>query len=58
MDLLRFPSGKRVNTFDEALVMKSELTEIPGIGKNMAGHLISAGYTSIDSLKGQSPDEI
>jgi len=36
----------------------TDLTKIPGIGKNMAQHLIAAGYPNIDSLKGQSPDEI
>jgi hypothetical protein len=38
--------------------LKSELTKIPGIGKNMAQHLIRAGYPDIAALKGQSPDEI
>ena len=38
--------------------MDSNLREIPGIGKNMAQHLISAGFPTIDSLKGQDPDEI
>ncbi|MEN6349968.1 MAG: helix-hairpin-helix domain-containing protein [Syntrophomonas sp.] len=38
--------------------MKSELTKIPGIGKNMAEHLIKAGYPTIDTLKGQNPDDI
>lgn len=39
-------------------MIKSELEQIPGIGKNMAQHLINAGYTSIESLKGQDPQEI
>ncbi|MDR1218537.1 MAG: helix-hairpin-helix domain-containing protein, partial [Treponema sp.] len=39
-------------------MVKSELEQIPGIGKNMAQHLINAGYSSIESLKGQSPEEI
>lgn len=38
--------------------MKSELTKIPGIGDNMAKHLIDAGYPTIASLKGQNPEEI
>lgn len=38
--------------------MKSELMKIPGVGKNMAGHLINAGYPTIDSLKGQNPDDV
>ena len=32
--------------------------KIPGIGKNMAGHLVRAGYPTIESLKGQDPDEV
>jgi hypothetical protein len=39
-------------------MVKSELEQIPGIGKNMAQHLINAGYSSIESLKGQDPEEI
>ena len=38
--------------------MKSELTKIPGIGNNMADHLIKAGFPTIDSLKGQSASAI
>ena len=38
--------------------MKTNLMDIPGIGKNMAGHLIKAGYPDIASLKGQDPEEI
>jgi hypothetical protein len=37
---------------------KSELEQIPGVGKNMARHLINAGYPTIESLKGQNPEEI
>jgi len=37
---------------------KTELTQIPGIGKRMAEHLVNAGYPTIESLKGQSPDLI
>lgn len=36
----------------------TDLIKIPGIGKNMAQHLMNAGYPNIDSLKGQSADEI
>ncbi|MGX8700702.1 helix-hairpin-helix domain-containing protein [Caproiciproducens sp.] len=36
----------------------TDLTKISGIGKNMAQHLIAAGYPNIDFLKGQSPDEV
>ncbi|MGL5435150.1 MAG: helix-hairpin-helix domain-containing protein [Lachnospiraceae bacterium] len=38
--------------------MKTDLQKIPGIGKDMERHLVSVGYTSIDSLKGQNPEEI
>ena len=37
---------------------KSDLIQIPGIGKNMAQHLINAGYPVIASLKGQDPEEV
>ena len=37
---------------------KSELTKIPGIGKNMAQHLIKAGFPTIESLKGKDPEDI
>jgi hypothetical protein len=36
----------------------NDLTQISGIGKNMAQHLIRAGYPDINSLKGQNADEI
>ena len=38
--------------------MKTDLQQIPGIGKNMEQHLINIGYTSINSLKGQDPEKI
>lgn len=38
--------------------MKSELEKIPGVGKDMATHLINAGYPTIASLRGQNPEEI
>lgn len=38
--------------------MKTDLLKIPGIGKNMAEHLIRAGYPNIESLKGQDPQEV
>ncbi len=37
--------------------MKSELTKIPGIGINMAENLIRAGFPTIESLHGKSPDD-
>ena len=40
------------------IYVKSELTKIPGIGNNMAEHLIKAGFPTIDSLKGQSASDI
>ena len=36
----------------------TDLTKIPGVGKNMAQHLINAGYPDIESLKGQNPEEV
>jgi len=37
---------------------QTDLIKIPGIGENMAQHLINAGYPNIASLKGQDPEEI
>jgi hypothetical protein len=37
---------------------KSELTKIPGIGVDMAEHLTRAGFPTIESLRGKSPDDI
>ena len=36
----------------------TDLIKIPGVGKNMAQHLIHAGYPDINSLKGQNPEEV
>ncbi len=36
----------------------TDLTKIPGIGKNMAQHLIAAGYPNIDSSKGKNPEDV
>jgi hypothetical protein len=41
-----------------AILGKTDLTKIPGIGVKMARHLINAGYPFISTLKGQNPDEI
>lgn len=38
--------------------MRSELTTIPGVGKNMAAHLNSLGVERIDNLKGKDPEEL
>jgi hypothetical protein len=37
---------------------KSELEQIPGVGKNMAQHMINACYPTLESLKGADPEEI
>ncbi|MCL1965429.1 MAG: helix-hairpin-helix domain-containing protein [Firmicutes bacterium] len=36
----------------------TDLTKIPGVGKNMARHLMNAGYPDIESLKGQDPEAV
>jgi hypothetical protein len=36
----------------------TNLTQIPGIGAKMAQHLVNIGYPTIESLKGQNPDNI
>ena len=38
--------------------MKTDLTKIPGIGENMAQHLICAGYPDRESLIGKDPEII
>lgn len=38
--------------------MKAELTKIPGIGENMAEHLIRAGFPTVESLKGKDASEV
>ncbi len=37
---------------------KSELEAIPGVGPNMARHLERIGCPTLDSLKGQDPEEL
>lgn len=37
---------------------RSELTVIPGVGANMAGHLNSLGIERIDDLKGKDPEAL
>ena len=39
-------------------MMNTNLTQIPGIGAKMAQHLINAGYPTVESLKGQDPEEV
>ncbi|MDR1131805.1 MAG: helix-hairpin-helix domain-containing protein [Oscillospiraceae bacterium] len=38
--------------------MKTDLTNIPGIGNNMAKHLIRAGFSTVESLRGKSPEDV
>ena len=38
--------------------MGSELQKIPGVGPRMAGHLERIGCPTLDSLKGQDPEEL
>lgn len=37
---------------------KSDLQQIPGIGKVMEQRLLDLGYTEIASLRGQDPEEM
>lgn len=37
---------------------KSELTAIPGVGKNMAAHLNALGIARLDDLKGRDPEAL
>ena len=38
--------------------MKSALEAIPGVGPRMARHLERVGCPTLDSLKGQDPEEL
>ncbi|MFW6287449.1 MAG: helix-hairpin-helix domain-containing protein [bacterium] len=38
--------------------MKTELREIPGVGKVIERDLIDMGFSSIDSLKGEDPQDL
>ena len=38
--------------------IKTELRKIPGVGEKTEADLIALGYHTIDSLKGQNPEEI
>lgn len=37
---------------------KSDLTSIPGVGKNMADHLNALGVERVEDLKGQDPEAL
>ena len=38
--------------------MKSELQKIPGVGPSMARHLERIGCPTLESLRGQDPEEL
>ena len=38
--------------------MKTDLKTIPGVGKNMEGHLKAIGVTSVEDLVGKDPEEL
>ena len=38
--------------------MSSDLTSIPGVGKNMAAHLNALGIQCVADLKGQDPETL
>lgn len=38
--------------------MKTDLIQIPGVGKDMKQHLIRLGYTNVESLENASPEEL
>ena len=38
--------------------MKTDLKTIPGVGKNMAGHLEAIGITCVEDLAGRDPEEL
>ena len=40
------------------MIKKNKLTDIPGVGKNMAEHLIALGYNNIEDLKGEDPEKM
>lgn len=37
---------------------KSDLQSIPGVGKNISQDLIDLGYPTVESLKGQNPEDL
>jgi len=38
--------------------MKTDLKKIPGVGPKIEQYLLNIGYDSIESLKGQDPEEM
>lgn len=38
--------------------MKTDLIQIPGVGKDMKQHFIDLGYTSVESLQNVDPEEL
>lgn len=38
--------------------MKTDLIKIPGVGKNLKQHMISLGYTNVESLQNADPEEM
>ena len=36
----------------------TDLQTIPGVGKNMAGHLEALGVTCVEDLRGRDPEEL
>ena len=38
--------------------LKTNLRQIPGVGRKIEQHLINIGFNSIESLKGQNPEEM
>lgn len=38
--------------------MRTDLKAIPGVGKNMEGHLRAIGVTCVEDLAGRDPEEL
>ncbi len=38
--------------------IKTDLTTIPGVGKNIRQHLLNIGITCVEDLKGEDPEEL
>ncbi|MEJ6950772.1 helix-hairpin-helix domain-containing protein [Natronospora cellulosivora (SeqCode)] len=39
-------------------LMKSDLQEIPGVGRKIEEYLIEMGYSTLESLKGEDPESL